>query len=51
MILGEPEGSVLGPSLFIIYNSGLVQIIGNNIVGYVDDTKIHTVISKQISGS
>ncbi len=37
ILSGVPQGSVLGPLLFNVYTSDLLQIISNPIYGYADD--------------
>ena len=49
LVSGEPLGSVLGPLLFILYTSELFHIVGNNIVGYADNTTIYAIIPGPLS--
>ena len=46
IVSGVPQGSVLGPILFILYTSGLFTITENKFVGYADDSTLVAVIPK-----
>ena len=38
-----PQGSVLGPLLFLLYTSELFSILENNLIGYADDSTLIAV--------
>ena len=47
MISGVPQGSVLGPILFLIYINDLENEIGSNILKFADDTKMFRRVESQ----
>ena len=40
-----PQGSVLGPLLFLLYTSELFSILDNKLIGYADDSTLMAVVS------
>ena len=47
VISGVPQGSVLGPILFLIYINDLENEIGSNILKFADDTKMFRRVESQ----
>ena len=41
---GVPQGSVLGPLLFLLYTSELFSIVENKLIGYADDSTLIAVV-------
>ena len=48
VLIGVPQGSVLGPLLFLIFVRDLPDWVKNSIMMFADDTKVWTSIHKLV---
>ena len=47
VLSGVPQGSVLGPLLFILYVNDIPDLVHCNIKMFADDTKLFTSVRSQ----
>ena len=45
VLSGIPQGSVLGPALFLVFINDLPDSIANFVKIFADDTKVYSTIS------
>ena len=40
IVSGVPQGSILGPLLFLLFTSDIFSILENKLIGYTDDSTV-----------
>ena len=47
IVSGMPQGSVLGPLLFILYTNGTFELVENRLFAYADDSTLWQLFASQ----
>ena len=47
---GVPQGSVLGPTLFLMFKNDLEDGVQSTVLKFADDTKLYTEVTKEEGG-
>ena len=45
LVSAVPQGSVVGPQLFLLYTAELLSIVEHKLYGYADDSTLVAVVS------
>ena len=49
IVSGVPQGSVLGPILFVIYTADLFEVVENRLANYADDSTLYAIVKRSSS--
>lgn len=46
VVSGVPQGSVLGPLLFVVYTADMFSVVENRLVNYADDSTLYAAVPR-----